>query len=140
MANPTWVPGTPEYKAYQKEWIKRKRESDPVYRKMGSRKAREWQLRYPVRHALNLYKQSARYRNLELDLMDERLVHLLKQDCAYCGAAANPLNGIDRVDSNRGYVEGNVTTSCRRCNIAKNDMSLEEFKAWIKRVANHMER
>jgi len=70
--------------------------------------------------------------------MDEQLVRLLKQDCAYCGAPAKPLNGIDRINNALGYVDGNVTTACRTCNLAKREMTLEEFRAWVGRAAKHM--
>jgi len=135
---PYGPPGSPEYKAYQAEWAKRKRKSDPAYAKERSRKVREAQLKNPVRHALGLYRRSAIYKGLECSLSDELLVRLLKQDCTYCGTPAAPLNGIDRIDNTRGYVEGNVTTACRTCNLAKREMSLEEFKAWIGRAAKHM--
>jgi len=129
---------TPEYKAYQKEWVKRKRETDPTFRKSESQKARKYQLRFPVQHALGLYRRSAKYKNLDLKLSGEQLVRLLKQKCSYCNAAPNPINGIDRINNALGYVESNVTTACRTCNLAKRDMSLDEFKAWIGRAAKHM--
>ena len=131
-------PGTPEYKAYQAEWRKRKRRNNPAFAKEETRKAREYQLKNPVKHALGLYKRSAIYKGIERTMSDERLVQLLKQDCSYCGAVAAPLNGVDRIDNSRGYVENNVTTACRTCNLAKREMSLEEFKAWVGRAAKHM--
>ena len=44
------------------------------------------------------------------------------------------VNGIDRVDSSKGYVEDNVVSCCKYCNTAKNTMSRDEFFKWIKRV------
>lgn len=43
-------------------------------------------------------------------------------------------NWIDRIDSNIWYIEWNVVTCCKHCNIAKSTMPQEEFYNWIKRV------
>lgn len=43
-------------------------------------------------------------------------------------------NGLDRVDSNKPHTEDNIVPCCKFCNQAKNDMTTEEFKNWIKRV------
>ena len=47
------------------------------------------------------------------------------------------INGIDRIDSNKGYSFDNVVACCKYCNGAKNTMTQEEFKEWIKRVYEH---
>ena len=46
-------------------------------------------------------------------------------------------NGIDRVNPALGYVEDNVVTCCKICNIAKHDLRLEEFLAWIEKLKRH---
>lgn len=59
------------------------------------------------------------------------------KDCFYCG---NPpqkktsrynvdifANGIDRIDSNLGYVSSNVVPCCFHCNVAKGEFTTEEF-------------
>lgn len=43
-------------------------------------------------------------------------------------------NGIDRVDSSKGYTVENSVACCKYCNTAKNTMTESEFYAWIKRV------
>lgn len=69
---------------------------------------------------------------------------LMGMECHYCGAppanriktAAYTLyyNGIDRVDNSLGYVPGNVVPCCIRCNTAKSDMTITEFRGWIDRL------
>ena len=44
------------------------------------------------------------------------------------------INGVDRIDSSIGYIDGNVLPCCKICNLAKNDMSKDIFLEWIKRV------
>ncbi len=43
-------------------------------------------------------------------------------------------NGLDRIDSSKSHLEDNVVPCCYKCNWAKGDMTVEEFKAWIKRL------
>lgn len=43
-------------------------------------------------------------------------------------------NGIDRVDSSKGYTVENSVPCCKFCNTAKSTMSENEFCNWIKRV------
>lgn len=77
---------------------------------------------------------------------DEALV-LFTNNCYYCDAppsnktslGAGTYNdrrysGIDRLDSNQGYISGNCVSCCKICNYAKRSMSVSEFITWIERV------
>lgn len=46
-------------------------------------------------------------------------------------------NGLDRLDSSKGYLSTNVVSCCKYCNTAKNIMSVEDFMKFIKRVYDH---
>lgn len=79
-------------------------------------------------------------------------VELSKQKCVYCGLDHSNIandrssngnktsgtsimfNGIDRVNNELGYIDGNVVSCCKYCNTAKNTMSRVDFLAYIKRV------
>ena len=95
------------------------------------------------------YRAGARNRNLDFTLSKELFLSLIKSNCYYCGSLPsnvynnaykgsnhNPFlyNGIDRVDSSRGYTEDNVVSCCFICNRAKNNMSKSQFLQWIKRI------
>lgn len=98
------------------------------------------------------YKRSAKKRGVEFDLDLDTFTLLTKCPCYYCGTlpsqkitptsrtssglehASYVYNGIDRVDSNIGYVPNNMLPCCKVCNYAKLEMSIQEFKEWIKRV------
>lgn len=55
--------------------------------------------------------------------------------CDYCaGSLPERQGGLDRVDSSRGYTPDNVVPCCKTCNSAKSSLSLEEFRAWVRRV------
>ena len=46
-------------------------------------------------------------------------------------------SGIDRVNSEKGYVKNNVVPCCKVCNIAKHNMSQNDFFNWINKVYNY---
>jgi len=70
-------------------------------------------------------------------------------DCKYCGQPPtltnggkkwHPkvyVNGLDRIDSSRGYFDDNVVAACKFCNVAKLDRTEEEFYTWVSRVLEH---
>lgn len=92
----------------------------------GSRKYKEW--------------------NLSLDEFSE----LIHKPCYYCGAApssnnmwnnraaritaneAIEINGIDRVDSSKGYSIDNCVPCCSVCNRMKSDLTMDEFLSHVK--------
>ena len=63
--------------------------------------------------------------------------------CFVCGAKFSnewdgyKYNGIDRVDNEKGYEEGNVVPCCKICNVAKHDMEQKDFIFWARSVAEH---
>jgi len=95
------------------------------------------------------YKKGACTRNLNFDLTPEQVKYLTKQDCYYCGIEPSSVckttkyqpdyiyNGIDRVDNSIGYTLENCVPCCKLCNNAKTDLTVEEFKGWIKRLVKH---
>lgn len=99
---------------------------------------------------LREYKKSAVLRNFPFELTDDEFKTLVAQDCVYCGAEATQrrttphynrefiYNGLDRVDTLRGYISDNVVPCCKQCNRAKRDLPLDDFLAWIVRVAKHL--
>lgn len=42
---------------------------------------------------------------------------------------------LDRIDSNKGYVEGNVQLICMMLNLGKSDSEHDEFKDVLKEIA-----
>jgi hypothetical protein len=95
-------------------------------------------------------KQGARNRNIEWSITKEYMWDLyLKQDrkCAYSNLpihfSTNNLDqklgvgtaSIDRIDSSKPYVPGNVCWVHKRVNVMKGNMSLEEFCEFCEAVA-----
>jgi hypothetical protein len=94
------------------------------------------------------YKRSARGRDKSFNLTKERCRELFDDNCAYCGIEPSQIfrsglgqylyNGIDRLDNSIGYEEGNVVTACHLCNYAKRDMTIDAFREWRQRLADHL--
>lgn len=103
-----------------------------------------------ARHAVySRYKVSAQRRNIEFDIDKEYFFNIILKPCVYCNSekisfASKPKSspwqsdffytGIDRIDSNYGYIDKNIQPCCKWCNIAKSNRSEKEFLDWIKTV------
>jgi hypothetical protein len=98
---------------------------------------------------LGSYKRQAKARDLVFELDIETFRALTSSDCYYCGTPPSQVwcgstsaringnytyNGIDRVDNDRGYVDGNVRPCCGQCNRSKRDLTEAAFLAWLARA------
>lgn len=115
----------------------RRLRSDPEFKKRGSKQAREWQLANPVQASWNNSRSSAKKRGYEWQLTRDEYEALVCADCTYCGAPAAPVNGVDRVNNNIGYIASNAATACEHCNYAKRKMTRLDFIKWARRVVAH---
>ena len=71
----------------------------------------------------NAYSRALLFTISEMDF--DRLVI---QPCYYCGfQSVSRLNGIDRIDNNKGYILQNCITCCKMCNLFKNMLHPIEF-------------
>jgi hypothetical protein len=86
----------------------------------------------------------------------EDFFRLSQLNCYYCGTAPNNIqnssasdlkasqfakengdfiyNGLDRLNSSLPHTIDNVVPSCKWCNLAKRERSLQDFEDWIKQV------
>lgn len=104
----------------------------------------------PINHMYGHYKKSARERGYAFELNLELFKTLIKQVCDYCGSEPKQYyssrndksngiltNGIDRKNNVLGYIPDNVLTACKYCNYSKRDRSEQEFRQWLKQIADH---
>jgi 5-methylcytosine-specific restriction endonuclease McrA len=107
-------------------------------------------------NALLLYKtSSAKKQGHEWSLSRDDFRKLVTGNCAYCGTppsksmikqsspskflkSAFNWNGIDRIDSSKGYTIENCASCCWPCNRAKGSSSVSEFREWIKNTYKFM--
>lgn len=88
-----------------------------------------------IARQMRSYTSKAMVKGREFALTPDVTYKILMARCTYCGGEGY---GIDRIDSSKGYIEGNVTPCCSRCNTMKNDMVLADFESHIKRIAAHL--
>ncbi len=70
------------------------------------------------------YVDSAIDRDIPFELSPKQFNSLIRQPCYLCGFLDAKLNGIDRVDSSKGYSLENCRGCCTSCNTMKLDSSL----------------
>jgi hypothetical protein len=75
----------------------------------------------------NKTKYNAHQRGFIFTITEKQFESLVKSDCAYCGLKGG---GIDRVDSQLGYIISNCVPCCRYCNSSKRDLTLIRFIEW----------
>jgi hypothetical protein len=80
----------------------------------------------------------ARKKNLSFSLSLANVINLVTEPCFYCGGGFTTktqikkdefifTNGIDRLDSNRGYSKTNSVPCCKTCNLIKRDYEFMFF-------------
>lgn len=99
-----------------------------------------------IRYLYTMAKGNAKYNNRTFTLTYEEYKKYILESCYYCGVEPSNLckkkkyygelkyNGIDRIDSSKGYEESNCVTCCFICNRAKMDMGFLEFLNYIQRL------
>lgn len=84
------------------------------------------------------------------NLTIEEFSALAIKDCHYCGEPPKPsmmfkgrkyvntdeikVNGIDRLDSDKGYILDNCVPCCSTCNKMKMDLHVDDFKDIIRKI------
>lgn len=102
------------------------------------------------RGVYRLLKCNAERRGIEFNLTFEESVFIASQDCYYCGKAPCLVgtkkytvngswlhNSVDRLDSNKGYSFDNCVPACLTCNVAKSEMTVDQYIEHCKRVVNY---
>ena len=114
-----------------------------------------------LRSLMQRYKNGASKRGIEWTLTKEQFKTLTSSPCYYTGrlprkehrcfgvlwreARNRPpreggvyvFNGIDRLDSTKGYTVENCVTACAEANLAKQSLSHDEFLDLCREVAQH---
>lgn len=96
------------------------------------------------------YKIRAKNSGFKFELSVENFKKLTSQNCYYCGIEPKQIldgpgrngiyiyNGIDRVDSSRGYELDNVVTCCKECNFMKKAKTKKDFLLKIKNIYENL--
>ena len=96
------------------------------------------------------YRTGAKKRDLEWNLTESQFKTLIQGNCDYCNTKPSRrqsvsyketfelVNGIDRVDSSKGYTIDNCVSCCTYCNRMKTDMHINDFKMHISKIYNNI--
>lgn len=100
-----------------------------------------------MRQVILQYKRHCKDKKREWKISEAQFKEIAGRPCFYCGIKPERIkksphntgnfvyNGLDRKDSTKEYTVSNVVPCCRRCNLSKNDMTINEFAIWINRVS-----
>ena len=96
--------------------------------------------------AFNRIKSSAVRRNIPFDISIRFLWELFLQQHQNCSLTGEPLKfdvrvkhqtaSLDRIDSSKGYIVGNVQWVHKDINNMKQSLSQAQFIEWCKKVVN----
>jgi len=101
------------------------------------------------------YQYNAKNRGLEFTLTFEDIKKISSSNCVYCGAPPTKLvkmhhckstysnyqyNGIDRVDSSKGYIISNAVPCCFVCNLMKRNFPKKVFLKHIAIIFKRYEK
>ena len=126
-----------EYKTQARERYKNSDEAKAAVKNQ----TRKWQKDNPIRYKLHMCKSRAKQKGFGFDLDLEFIENLFieqKNTCYYSGVHINENSfSIDRVNCDHGYVKDNVILCCSDANIARNNLTQEEFLMLIEKIYNH---
>lgn len=97
------------------------------------------------KRCFNRLRTKCKHANKYFDLSFELFVNTCEADCVFCGEEPTKklwkgysipwfANGIDRINSAKGYSEDNIQTCCAMCNRLKSDLGEMEFLLHLKRI------
>jgi len=101
----------------------------------------------------NIYKYVAKNKHIFWKLTLKDFGKLVSKNCYLCGQKPEKkslcrskyykenilFNGIDRIDSSKGYTLDNCKSCCSLCNKLKRDMSLQDFIKQINKIKNFLD-
>lgn len=88
-------------------------------------------------------KKRSKCKNMEINITPEYMILLLELQnnrCSLSGIDIKISDGsasLDRIDSSKGYVEGNVQWVYKPINFMKQNLSQDDFKKYCKLIANY---
>jgi 5-methylcytosine-specific restriction endonuclease McrA len=106
----------------------------------------------------NQYSSGIKKRNLPFELSKRDFFEITQKNCSYCGSPPNTphghfklngdsklngpyiSNGIDRVDSSKGYTLANSVPCCKTCNLMKHELSIDNFLKHIELLYNNINK
>lgn len=84
----------------------------------------------------------AKKRNIECTITKRELYNVMKKQNRKCALSGEDLSdwdiaSPDRIDSNKGYIPGNVQWVLPRLNMMKHTLTMTDFLSWCLKVVTH---
>lgn len=116
-------------RAYAKAWYHLNKHRSDI-RAMHQQNLVNWRLKNPKKYMLQHARGNAKERGQEFNITEEDIY--IPEVCPIFGTPFEYKTpyaaSIDRIDSNKGYVKGNVQIISRKANSMKQDASPDELK------------
>ena len=115
----------------QSYWLMEDRKPKPIKSKPKKERIKyekEWSDEYKQ------YYSRARKKNFSI-ICPEQFSIIVSQPCVYCGNTN--INGIDRINSSKGYEFENCQPCCSLCNMMKYTHTEEIFLNHVKRICDY---
>lgn len=109
-----------------------------------------------LRRIFNVYRTDAKKRDKKnFKITFEEFKTITSKNCHYCGTPPSHKiveknrngtiavfynNGVDRIDSSKGYTPDNIVPCCTLCNMIKWTLSKEAFLNHIKKILSYQNR
>lgn len=111
------------------------------YSEKAKARSRDFRSEDQVAALLSSCRQSARRKGFEFNLTAEDIV--IPKTCPYLGVELTNVQGkgrvwtnasVDRIDSSKGYVSGNIQVISCKANTMKQNASVDELRAFCKNM------
>lgn len=131
-------------KEYYREYYLKNKEYYKGKRKI--KREREIQ-ENPLKILLYSVRDTSKSHKKEFNLTHEYLLELWKSQNGRCHYSNFPMKcttgnkspeqvSIDRIDSSKGYIQGNIALCCLSINFAKNSFSEQDLRLFLKNIKN----
>lgn len=105
------------------------------------------------RDVFGTYRRRSKELGIEMDIEFNEFISITQKKCFYCESSPSnkichrkhkddcfTYNGLDRLNSSKGYTRDNVVPCCYTCNKAKSSLTLEQFINWVKIVSRNLDK
>ncbi len=126
-----------EYRVWAEEYSNNPQTKERLKSWYKSPKRKEWKKKYRQTPVCKFHDYSARSKKkgYNFNLTKKEFEKLITGTCHYCGVRDNM--GIDRVDSNKGYIIDNCVPCCWKCNRMKHSSTENDFIKQVEKIYNY---
>jgi hypothetical protein len=119
-----------QHNEHQEEYLKRNAETIAKWRENNPEKVEESNKARicNINHAYQGYIYKCEVQKINFELTKEQFVEIVIKPCYYCEIIQDKcFNGIDRMDSSKGYELNNCVSCCQECNTMKGALDNSTF-------------